>query len=227
VRAIVWVLSVVVLLVGTSMIVAFSGVYNVSATQPNPEFIEWIRGVTLERSVKRYANGIDAPRERLVARESIEAGHRHYRAMCETCHAAPGVDRSEIGEGLYPPAPDLWLRDASHLTPGEIYWIVAHGVKNTGMPAFGKTHEDRVLWELVAFVDRLPLLSADEYAALGDAPGGSVASERDVDAKSSAAASPVRNFSATAPPRFSATALPGFASRAASSHRNGRYSSFE
>lgn len=173
-KAILLVLIVVGGVAGGAVVLAFSGLYNVAASRPHPEAVERMMDMVFERSVKRHAAGIHAPRERLVARDAIEAGHRQYREMCEPCHAGPGIERSEIGKGLYPPAPDLWLQDASAMTPGQLYWVIAHGVKNTGMPAFGRTHGEQELWELVAFVNRLPMLSAEEYMALQDAE-----SERD------------------------------------------------
>ncbi|BBI65577.1 hypothetical protein HSBAA_PA_1800 (plasmid) [Vreelandella sulfidaeris] len=36
----------------------------------------------------------------------------------------------------------------------------------TGMPAWGATHEDEELWEMVAFLKTLPELSEQEYNAL-------------------------------------------------------------
>jgi hypothetical protein len=45
--------------------------------------------------------------------------------------------------GQYPRAPEL--RRKTNLTPAEQFWIVKHGVKMTGMPAWGVTHDDDLL----------------------------------------------------------------------------------
>jgi hypothetical protein len=45
-------------------------------------------------------------------------------------------------------------------------WIIKHGVKLTGMPAWGLTHDDELLWDVVAFVRRLPKLTPEQYEAL-------------------------------------------------------------
>ncbi len=84
--------------------------------------------------------------------------------MCIECHLAPGIDRPEISQGLYPRAPQL--RQKSDLSPAEQFWIIKHGVKLTGMPAWGVTHDDDLLWDLVAFVRNLPDLTADQYKDL-------------------------------------------------------------
>jgi len=39
-------------------------------------------------------------------------------------------------------------------------------VKMTGMPAWGVTHDDELLWDLVAFVRKLPKLTPKQYETL-------------------------------------------------------------
>src|SRR3546814_3671518 len=73
--------------------------------------------------------------------------------MCAGCHLGPGVERSELSQGLYPQAPELAKH--SHLGPAEQFWIIKHGVKLSAMPAWGKTHPDPLIWDMVAFVRRL------------------------------------------------------------------------
>jgi hypothetical protein len=68
-----------------------------------------------------------------------------------------------IGQGLYPKPPDLRLAETQTLSDGEIFWIIEHGVRFTGMPAFGGPHgapEDS--WKLVLFIRHLPQLAEDE-----------------------------------------------------------------
>jgi len=79
-------------------------------------------------------------------------------------HLAPGIKRTEIGQGLYPRAPEL--RRKTDLTPAEQFWIVKHGVKMSGMAAWGVTHDDKLLWDVVAFVRKLPELTPEQYETL-------------------------------------------------------------
>jgi Cytochrome C oxidase, cbb3-type, subunit III len=74
------------------------------------------------------------------------------------------MKRTEISQGLYPRAPEL--RHGTDLTPAEQFWIVKHGVKMTGMPAWGITHDDELLWDVVAFVRKLPELTPEQYETL-------------------------------------------------------------
>ncbi|MEP0546346.1 MAG: cytochrome c [Rhodothermales bacterium] len=94
--------------------------------------------------------------------------------MCQTCHGAPGHERSVIGEGMAPKPPRL-SEEAEEWEPEEVYWIIAHGIKMAGMPAFGPTHSDEELWEIVAFAERLPEMTEAEYAALTTPRSGTAA----------------------------------------------------
>jgi Cytochrome C oxidase, cbb3-type, subunit III len=64
----------------------------------------------------------------------------------------------------YPRAPEP--RRGSGLTPAEEFWVVKHGIKMTGMPAWGVTHDDELLWDVVAFLRKIPELAAEQYQAL-------------------------------------------------------------
>ena len=66
-----------------------------------------------------------------------------------------------MSQGLYPAAPELARRD--DLSPAEQFWVIKHGVKLTAMPAWGKTHNDELIWDMVAFLQALPKMSPQQY----------------------------------------------------------------
>jgi len=43
---------------------------------------------------------------------------------------------------------------------------VKHGIKLTGMPAWGVTHNNELLWDVVAFMRKLPDLSPEQYQSI-------------------------------------------------------------
>lgn len=93
----------------------------------------------------------------------VLAGAGQYAEMCEGCHLAPGVADTPLRQGLYPKPPEL----ARHrMDPQTSFWIVKHGIKMTGMPAWGPSHGDDVLWSVVAFLQKLPDLDARQYRDL-------------------------------------------------------------
>ncbi len=98
------------------------------------------------------------------------AGREHYCESCVLCHGAPSVEPREFSRGLDPPAPELW-GDTQEMTDGQLYLVVHDGVRMTGMPAFGTTHTDQQIWQIVAFLRHLPKITPDERKALEAAVG--------------------------------------------------------
>ena len=158
----------VLIAVGVGLYVIFSGSYDVTAIHPHGSLISWAAGTAVDNAVRRHAKGIPVPP--LGGTAQIAEGFLHYHEMCITCHGAPGILHSEIGEGLYPPPPDL-KEAIKDWTPAELFWILKTGFKDTGMPAFGPTHSDQELWAMTAFALRLPTMSPGQYDSLRIASG--------------------------------------------------------
>ena len=154
------VVIVLVLLAGLALALMYTGAYDVSAMKQESSLTQWATSTMMDHSVRRQAAGIEAPG--LDDSAMIAIGFDHYSEMCVTCHGSPADGRSEAGQGLNPPAPDL-SEAAADWTPAELYWIIKNGITMTGMPAFGPTHDERELWSMVAFVRRLPGMSAEQY----------------------------------------------------------------
>ena len=142
---------------------AYSGLYDVSASSPHGGFANWLLSATSHASVERRARDIAVPD---LGDESLKlAGVNDFSAMCAGCHGAPGQQPEAIGQGLNPPPPNL-AESAAHMTPAELFWVTKHGIKMTGMPAWGATHDDEALWPVVAFMTALPELDETSYQAL-------------------------------------------------------------
>jgi mono/diheme cytochrome c family protein len=150
-------------LVAAVSVVIYAGIYNIAADVPHTQPVYWLLEELRDRSVAVRAKDIVVPKD-LDELKRISAGAGQYAEMCSGCHLAPGMKRTEISRGLYPRAPEL--RRKSDLTPAEQFWIIKHGVKMTGMPAWGITHDDELLWDVVAFLRKLPELTAEQYQAL-------------------------------------------------------------
>jgi mono/diheme cytochrome c family protein len=88
----------------------------------------------------------------------------HYADHCAICHANDGGGDTAIGRGLYPRVPDMRGAATQSLTDGELFSIIEHGIRLTGMPGWGNgtAEGERESWGLVHFVRRLPKLSPDE-----------------------------------------------------------------
>jgi mono/diheme cytochrome c family protein len=96
--------------------------------------------------------------------EVLKDAREHFADHCSQCHANDGSGKTEMGQYLYPRAPDMRLPATQNLTDGELYYIIRNGVPLTGMPAWGEpnTLQDDDSWQLVLFVRHLPKLTAEE-----------------------------------------------------------------
>jgi mono/diheme cytochrome c family protein len=161
--------TLIKLLVATAVIIigavgfAYSGFYDVSASSPHSDLLNWYLSTTSHASVERHANDVLVPG--LTDDALIRAGVNDFDAMCVACHGAPGQVPAALGQGLNPPAPDL-ADSAAQMTPAELFWVTKNGIKMTGMPAWGATHDDDAIWPVVAFMTKLPTLDADRYQSL-------------------------------------------------------------
>jgi len=140
-------------LISVASLAIYAGIYDVAADEPHSQPVFWLMQMVRDRSIAAHAT--DAVPVDLSSPKRIASG---------AVHLAPGKKRTEISWGLYPRAPEL--RRGSQLTPAEQFWVVKHGIKLTGMPSWGVTHDDELLWDIVAFLRKMPELTADEYQAL-------------------------------------------------------------
>jgi mono/diheme cytochrome c family protein len=150
-------------LVGAAAVGIYAGLYNIAADVPHTQPVYWLLETVRDRSIAARARNTIVPND-LDDSNRISRGAGQYAEMCSGCHLAPGMKRTEISRGPYPRAPEL--RRKTDLTPAEQFWVVKHGVKMTGMPAWGITHDDELLWDVVAFVRKLPELTPEQYETL-------------------------------------------------------------
>ena len=146
-----------------AVVFVYSGAYDIAATDPHWPVTYKILKTLRSRSVAVRAADIVVPGN-LGDQARIVAGTSHFVTHCAECHSAPGVAAEDLAEGMYPKPPVL-TQVASRRTPAELFWILKHGIKMSGMPAWGD-HGDPALWNIVAFLEHLPDIDARHYAEL-------------------------------------------------------------
>jgi mono/diheme cytochrome c family protein/ketosteroid isomerase-like protein len=149
-------------------VVVVSGVLSVAADEPHSSLVFGILDTARERSIEARADDIQVPA--LDDAGMVRRGAGNYDAMCAKCHLAPGMAPTELNRGLSPTPPDL-AKDAN-ADAAEAFWVIKHGIRGTGMPAWGKHMEDQYIWDVVAFLRKLPSLSVEQYQAEVAASGG-------------------------------------------------------
>jgi mono/diheme cytochrome c family protein len=150
----------------------YSGLFNVAADEPHSRPFLWVVEKTRERSIAVRAKALTVPP--LDDPELIGSGGADYNEMCTGCHLKPGMADSELRTAMYPRPPDL--TKVKRGDPAQTFWVIKHGIKMSGMPGWGATHDDQRMWAMVAFLQQLPRLTPDQYQILtarDDAEGGS------------------------------------------------------
>jgi len=148
----------------------YSGLFNVAADEPHWALTHRIIETLRERSIESRSNDIKVAAN-LEDPKLIASGAGEYAEMCTGCHLAPGMEDTEMRTGLYPKPPNL-AEDGAQRSAAQQFWIIKHGLKMSGMPAWGLTHDDERIWSMVAFVRKLPKLTPASYHELIEASGG-------------------------------------------------------
>lgn len=143
--------------------VVYAGIYNVAALKQHTAPVYWLLEYAMRRAVKVRADEIEAPN--LADAGRIRNGFLLYRDRCQQCHGAPGVAPEALAFGLTP-APANLVGTAREWPASDIYWVVRNGIKMSGMPAWEYRLSDSEIWDIVAFVRRLPAFSPLQYRQL-------------------------------------------------------------
>jgi thiosulfate dehydrogenase len=107
---------------------------------------------------------------------NLRAGAKVYKEHCAVCHTLPGMDRSAIARGMFPPPPPLLQgKGVTDDEEWETYWKVENGIRMSGMPEFKGSLTETQIWQVTVFVknaDKLPpAIRSDLASAASPAPG--------------------------------------------------------
>lgn len=156
-------------------LVAWSGVIHIGASTGHAAITDWLLHWAMRNTVRTYA----ALTVKLPAADpdGLVSAAGHYAGNCAVCHGAPGERPSPQMQAATPHAPDLAITAPTY-SDAELFWIIKHGVKFTGMPAWPALERDDEIRRMTAFVRRLPEMTPDEYRELAFGPAGTIAGAR-------------------------------------------------
>lgn len=139
---------------GAIPIKASSGHWQVTA-----EFLQFAK----ERSVWTHTLGTKLPP--LEEPWLVLKGAGHYETACRPCHGSPEFERPLIAWNMTPKPPNL-SKTVPQWAPEELFYIVKHGIKFTGMPAWPALGRDDEVRAMVAFLLELPKMNGARYSQL-------------------------------------------------------------
>lgn len=143
--------------------VAASGLFPIKASDGHWPITSWFLRFSMHRSMATHGLGLKVPP--LDDPDLVLKGATHFEVSCRGCHGAPGVPPARVTQTMLPRPADLGPR-VPELSPRQLFQIVKHGVKFTGMPAFPSQQRDDEVWAVVAFLKTLPTLDAAGYRQL-------------------------------------------------------------
>ncbi|GGE71607.1 c-type cytochrome [Sphingomonas prati] len=151
--------------------IGWSGAINVGASTGHWAVTDWFLHWVMRKSVRTHAAlTVDAP---ATDTTGLASAAGHFAGQCSVCHGAPGERPSPVMQAATPPAPDLAV-NARDWTDEQLFWILKHGVKFSGMPAWPVQDRDDEVRRMAAFVRRLPAMTPETYRALAYGPGGRI-----------------------------------------------------
>ena len=159
-RAFVWgVVLTILAVVGGGYAVLRAGLIPANADAKPGWFETWAAGTSLNATLARDAP--KSPNPVPLTDANLVAGIDLYGQHCAICHgtAKGEASASPIAKGEYPSPPQLATDGVEDDPEGYSFWIIAHGIRWTGMPAWRGTLNDEQIWTLALFLkhmDKLP-----------------------------------------------------------------------
>jgi mono/diheme cytochrome c family protein len=136
-------------------VLAWLGAWSVDATAPPPAWERAIARMALDASVARRAPRISSPMQPTA--EHLLAGMKAYRDNCAGCHGIAAHPSEWGSEDFYPRVPQFAVAPPRR-PESQLFWIVKHGVRYSGMGAWRHLMPDSTIWQVVALLSRLDSL---------------------------------------------------------------------
>ncbi|MDQ3585299.1 MAG: c-type cytochrome [Acidobacteriota bacterium] len=156
-------LFLVVMAIG-GFLVAASGVIPIKASSGHWAITRWFLQFSKGRSVATHTWGLEAPTS-LDEPRLVLKGAGAYETNCRACHGNPSLRNPRVAQAMTPQPPYL-PQTIPQWESGELFYIVKHGIKFTGMPAWLAQQRDDEVWAMVAFLRKFPELDAEGYRRL-------------------------------------------------------------
>jgi len=170
------VLVTLVLLVAAAFVLVEGGYIPANADAPPSRLETWMASTSLAATLNREAP--KGPNPVAMTDANLVAGVRLFAQNCAICHGnSKGLPAaSPIAKGLYQKPPQMATDGVEDDPEGVSFWKIKHGIRLTGMPAFGSTLSDQEIWTLALFLkdmDKLPPVAQREWEAVRNWPSDS------------------------------------------------------
>jgi mono/diheme cytochrome c family protein len=124
---------------------------------------------SLDASVDRHAPEIKNPVDATDA--NLSAGMKIYQINCASCHGDVSHPEGALADALYPRAPQFVL-DSPDMPENQNFYIIQHGIRLSGMPAWRQSLSDQQMWQVTAFLSHMNKLPTEVSEQWKTAAGG-------------------------------------------------------
>lgn len=115
-------------------------------------------GGAVDPSVGKHAPHIQNPLPEND--ENLTRGMAVYAMECAHCHGGLNKKPSDEGLALFPRAPQFIVKgEAMDMPEWMTYYITQHGIRRTGMLAWGKILSSDDMWRVTSFLTKLDSLT--------------------------------------------------------------------
>ena len=131
----------------------------------------------LDASIDRRAPATKNPMQ--PTEENLLSGMKIYQASCSGCHGDISHPHQGFGDSFYPRAPQF-MEDAPDMPENQNFYIIAHGIRLSGMPAWKTTLKESEIWQVTAFLsslNKLPPRVLDGWKVASTGTGATPSSE--------------------------------------------------
>jgi mono/diheme cytochrome c family protein len=159
----------VLVLVFAGFLCIRSGMIDPRADIPENALEQKIAMPSLDASVSRHAPEVKNPIEPTDA--NLLAGMKIYQTNCASCHGDIHHRHGMFAEALYPRAPQF-LDDAPDMPEKHNFYIIEHGIRLSGMPAWKQSLSEQQRWQVTTFLSqmgKLPPQVSEQWKAVASA----------------------------------------------------------
>ena len=165
-----FVIAVVVVLGAGFFCVRF-GLMDPRADIPVNSLERRIAMPSLDAAVDRRAPEVQNPVQPTDA--NLIAGIKVYQTNCASCHGDIHHPHGMLADSLYPRAPQF-VEDTADMPENQNFYIIQHGIRLSGMPAWKQVLNEQEMWQVTAFLSHMdklpPQVSGAWKAVAGSSP---------------------------------------------------------
>lgn len=138
-----------------ALLLARLGFLPAAATGEPPGWEGRVARMAIGAAVARRAPRVTNPVA--ITDQGLMDGMRIFKEDCAGCHGEPGRPSRWGTTGFYPRVPQFAL-DPPVKPDWQLFWIVKHGIRYSGMGAWDHLLPDDRIWQVATFLSRLDSL---------------------------------------------------------------------